>query len=77
MQDYEFVEEQQVVNVDTNESDIVSVYLKQEFKSSGSLNVTINNYRYINSAGEELACIGSKQYQLRYEPYSIFEVPLS
>lgn len=77
MNDYKFVEEQQVINVDTRELDIISVYLRQEIQNSGTLNVTINNWLYINSRGDQLACIGEKTYQLQYEPYSIFEASLS
>ncbi|MDC4567229.1 hypothetical protein NQ790_17590 [Acinetobacter baumannii] len=77
MSDYKFVEEQQVINIETNESDIVSVYLQQEIQNTGSFNVTINNYLFVNSAGEQLACIGKKRYQLKREPYSVFEASLS
>lgn len=77
MNDYEHLEDQSVINIETNETDIVSVYRKQEFKNTDGINLTINNMLYVNSEGEVLACIGDKQYQLRREPYSIFEASIS
>lgn len=77
MNDYEHLEDQSVINIDTNETNIVSVYRKQEFKNTDGINLTINNMLYVNSEGEVLAYIGDKQYQLRREPYSIFEASIS
>lgn len=77
MSDLKFVEEQQVINIDTKESDIVSVYRQKEIQKTGNFTVNIENTIFINSEGEQLACIGEKTYQLRREPYSIFEASIS